>query len=150
MRKGKMNCFVDTNLLIYAIDPDDLEKRQRVKDFLKRIINRHTLVLSPQSLNELYRVVAEKRDLVPRDEARRLVFAWSPFCTAPYDFDVTQQAWRIQDRHRYGWWDCMLLASALLAGCDLFLSEDMQHEHSVGALTIVSPFKLQPSSPLFK
>lgn len=89
MTSGKASCFADTNLLVYTVDPAEPEKRQRAKDFLTRIINRHTLVLSPQSLNECYRVTAEKRGLMPKNEARLLVWAWSEFCTAPYDFDVT-------------------------------------------------------------
>lgn len=141
MPNGKMNCFVDTNLLVYAVDPQEPHKRERVKDFLTQIASRHTPVLSPQSLNELYRV-ATKRGLMPRNEARRYVLAWSSFCTAPYDFEVTRQAWVIEERYRFGWWDCMLLASALAAPCDVFLSEDLQHEQAVGPLTILNPFKL--------
>jgi len=143
MPSGKMSCFADTNLIVYTIDPQEPEKRQHAKDFLTRIINRHTLVLSPQSLNECYRVVTEKRDLMPRSEARLFVYALSDFCTAPYDFKITQTAWQIQDRHGYGWWDCMLLASASSAGCDVFLSEDMNHEQRVEGLIILNPFKLE-------
>jgi predicted nucleic acid-binding protein len=69
----------------------------------------------------------------------------SGFCTAPYDFETARLAWAIGDRHGYGWWDCMLLASASLARCGLFFSEDMQHEHRVSDMTIVSPFKLDPN-----
>jgi hypothetical protein len=35
-------------------------------------------VLSPQSLNECYRVVTEKRGLIPRNDARRFIGAWLP------------------------------------------------------------------------
>ena len=145
MPNGKMSCFADTNVLVYAMDPTEIRKRHYLKDFLKQIINRHTLVLSPQSLNEFYRVVTEKRGLVPRNEAQLLVWAWSEFCTAPYDFEVTQKAWQIQDRYGFGWWDSMLLASALFAGCDLFLSEDLQHKSMVDSLTILNPFKIDPA-----
>ena len=145
MANGKMNCFADTNLLVYVADPAVPEKRARVRDFLERIIRRHTLVLSPQSLNECYRVVAEKQRLMARNDARRFVWAWRPYCTAPYNPEVMQGAWQIQDRYGLSWWDCMLLASAALARCDLFLSEDMQHEMKIGDLTIISPFKLDPS-----
>ena len=145
MPNGKMSCFADTNLLVYTLDPQEPEKRRQSKDFLNQIINRHTLVLSPQSLNECYRVVTEKRGLMPRNEARLFLWSLSGFCTAGYDFEVTQKAWQIQDRHGFGWWDCVLLASASLARCDLFLSEDMQHEQTIEALTILNPFKLEPN-----
>jgi predicted nucleic acid-binding protein len=142
MPNGKRNCFADTNLLVYAIDPAAAEKRRRVTDLLRLVIRNHTLVLSPQSLNECHRVVAHRRSLMPRDEARQFVSAWRSFCTAPYNFDVTAQAWHIQDRYGFSWWDCTLLSSALLAGCDVFLSEDMQHEQKVAGLTVLSPFNL--------
>jgi predicted nucleic acid-binding protein len=145
MPNGKMNCFADTNLIVYVTDPAELEKRVYVRDFLAQIIRHHTLVLSPQSLNECYRVVTEKRGLMPRSDAQRFIKAWLKYSIAPYDFEVTQRAWRIQDRHGFGWWDSLLLASASLAGCQYFLSEDMQHEQVIDEMTIVDPFKLNPS-----
>jgi predicted nucleic acid-binding protein len=144
MPNGKMNCFADTNLIVYTVDPNEPEKRQRSKDFLNQIINRHTLVLSPQSLNECYRVITEKRGLMPRNDAQLFLFALTEFCSAPYDFEVTRKAWQIQERNNFGWWDCTLLASALLAGCNLFLSEDTQHERTIENMTILNPFKLAP------
>jgi len=142
MPNGKMSCFVDTNLIVYAIDSSQPEKRRRAKGFLNRIINRHTLVLSPQSLNECYQVVTGRRSLMPRNEARLFVYALTEFCAAGYDFEVTERAWQIQDRHGFSWWDCTLLASASLARCDFFLSEDLQHDREVDGLKILDPFKL--------
>jgi predicted nucleic acid-binding protein len=144
MPNGKTNCFVDTNLLVYAMDRTELLKHKRGADLLRRIVNDHTLVLSPQSLNECYHVLAVRRRLATADEVRRFVWSLSEFCTAPYDFMTTQLAWAIGDRCRFGWWDCMLLASASLAQCELFFSEDMQHDYRVGDMTILDPFKLDP------
>lgn len=148
MANGKTICFVDTNLLIYALDRAVPEKQSRAAVLLKRIVNDHTLVLSPQSLNECYHVVAVRRRMASVAEAQRFIWSLSDFCTAPYDFTTTQLAWAIGDRHRFGWWDCTLLASALFAGCDLFLSEDMQHGHRIERMTILNPFKLAPNFEL--
>ena len=142
MPNGKTNCFVDTNLLVYAMDRTAPAKQRRAADLLKLIISEHTLVLSPQSLNECYHVIAVRRRMATAAEAQRFIWSLSEFCTAPYDFASTQLAWVIADRHRFSWWDCTLLASALLAGCNLFLSEDMQHEHKIEKMTILDPFKL--------
>jgi predicted nucleic acid-binding protein len=148
MPNGTMSCFVDTNVLVYTVDPSEPEKRRRAVQWLTRMIRNRTLVLSPQSLNECYRAVTDRRGLMPRQEARRFVAALAPSCTAPAGFAVTREAWRIQDAVAFGWWDCMLLAAASLANCRIFLSEDMQHEQKLWGLTILDPFKLDPDYDL--
>ncbi len=146
MPNGKTSCFVDTNLIVYTMDPAEKQKRLQARDFLNRMIDFGTPVLSPQSLNELYRVLTEKRGLMARHDAQTVVWAWNRFCTAPYDFDVTQRAWEIHDRTNFGWWDSMLLASASLAGCEFFMSEDLGHGQSIAGLTVLDPFKLDQNA----
>jgi predicted nucleic acid-binding protein len=104
------------------------------------MVRDQTLVLSAQSLNECYRVLTDRRRM-PREEARQFVAALAPSSTAPFGYDVTREAWRLQDAVGYSFWDCMLLGSALLAGCGIFVSEDMQHGRELDDLTILSPFK---------
>jgi len=144
MPNARMNCFVDTTLLVYAIDPSNPEKQHVAADLLRAVARAGTLVLSAQSLNEFYRVTTDRRGLLSRGEARAEVARLEPFCTAPYDFDVTQHAWRIQDQHGFSWWDCVLLASASRAGCNVFFSEDLQHGRRVEGLTIINPFQAGP------
>ena len=146
MPNERTSCFVDTNLLIYSIDPRETERRHVAAALLNNLVDTGRLVLSPQSLNECYRALTERRDLLPRYAAQAYVISLLQFCTAPYDFDVTRRAWQIQERHRFGWWDTMLLASASIAQCDFFFSEDMQHERAVDGLTILNPFRLDPNS----
>jgi predicted nucleic acid-binding protein len=148
MPNERTSCFVDTNLLIYSLEPQEAERRQVAGDLLTRLANSDTLVLSPQSLNECYRALTERRGLLPREAARAYVVYLNRFCTAPYDFDVTQLAWQIQDRHGFSWWDCVLLASACRADCGVFFSEDLQHGRRVERLTIMNPFRIGPSEAL--
>lgn len=42
----------------------------------------------------------------------------------------------------YRIFDCQLLACAVEAGCDTFLSEDLQHGRVVKGVRIVNPFKI--------
>jgi len=146
MPNARMNCFVDTMLLVYAVDPAEAEKRRVAADLLRAVVRAGTLVLSPQSLNEFYRVITDRRGILNRDRARTEVARLELFCTAPYDFDVTRHAWQIQDEHGFSHWDCVLLASASIARCDVFFSEDLQHERRVGALTIINPFQSGPDN----
>jgi predicted nucleic acid-binding protein len=109
-------------------------------DLLTSLATTEALVLSPQSLNECYRVLLEKRRAVSIDTARSYIAFLNHFCHAPYDFEVTKRAWRIRDMHGLAWWDCVLLASALLAKCDLFFSDDLQHEGRIDSMTIINPY----------
>jgi predicted nucleic acid-binding protein len=144
MPSAKTTCFVDTNVLVYTVDPDEPERRSRAIELVRHAIEKSALVLSPQSLNECYRVITERRRMMPRLDARRFIAGLSPYCVAPLGYETTRQAWRIQDATNFSWWDCMLLASALLAGVRYFLSEDMGHERQVEGMTILNPFRLHP------
>jgi predicted nucleic acid-binding protein len=141
MPNERRNCFVDTTLLVYAIDPSNPQKQRIAADLLRAVARADTLVLSAQSLNEFYRVATDRRGLLSREEARAEVARLESFCTAPYDFDVTQYAWRIQDQHAFSWWDCVSLASACRAQCRVFFSEDLQHGRRIDGLTIIDPFR---------
>ena len=140
MANGRTNCFVDTNVLVYAIDPAQPEKQARAADLLREGIKNRTLVLSPQSLNECYRVLTKRRSLMTHDQARGFIIGLGPSCTAPAGMAVTQRAWEVQDATGYSWWDCLLLAAALLAECRVFWTEDMQHGRTFDHLTIRNPF----------
>ncbi|MDR4308685.1 PIN domain-containing protein [Chelatococcus sambhunathii] len=140
MANAKPTCFVDTNILIYAVDPTETEKRPIAADLLRTEAQAGTLVLSPQSLNECYRVLTDRRRLVERAEARRYIQTFARFCTAPLDFGATVEAWRVQDEFGFAWWDSLLLASASLAGCAVFASEDLQTGRRIGGLEIKNPF----------
>jgi predicted nucleic acid-binding protein len=62
----------------------------------------------------------------------------------PLRADFLSHAWTLQDRHRIGFWDSLLVASALEAGCTLFLSEDMNGGQKIETLTIINPFTTAP------
>ncbi len=149
MPSAKTSCFVDTNVIVYTVDPEEPEKRAQAADLLERIITSRGLILSPQSLNECYRIIADRRRLMSRVAARRFIGVLSTYCTAPSGYEVTKRAWHIQDTTNFVWWDCMLLGSAMLAGAEYFLSEDLQHERQLEGMTILNPFQLDPNHQLF-
>jgi predicted nucleic acid-binding protein len=42
--------------------------------------------------------------------------------------------------HRLSFYDALIVAAALEAGCDTLYTKDMQHGRKFGGLTIVNPF----------
>jgi predicted nucleic acid-binding protein len=50
------------------------------------------------------------------------------------------RAMSIRDRYQYAFYDGLIIAAALEAGCDQLLSEDLQAGQRIEGLTIVNPF----------
>ena len=51
------------------------------------------------------------------------------------------RALEVQDRYRYGFYDSLIVAAALDAGCTRLYSEDLQDGQQIEGLTIENPFR---------
>jgi predicted nucleic acid-binding protein len=145
MPSGKTNCFVDTNVLVYAADESDPRKRIRAREWLDALASRDGLVLSPQSINEFYHVSRRRFPSVGRSDIMRACERFLVWCTAALDVHTIRKAWLLEEATGYQWFDCLLLSSAINAGCGFFLSEDLQHGRLIDDLTVIDPFRLSPS-----
>lgn len=132
--------FFDTNVLIYSLDPSDSTKRAIAVDLIDRSLATDRLVVSVQSLNECYRVLTGRRTIMPRSEARLFIETLGGACSAPLNPAAIRLAWTIEDETNFSWWDSLLLASARLAGCTHFLTEDMSDGIDIDGMRLVNPF----------
>ena len=75
--------FVDTNVLLYAVDDKDLDKRDRSRQWLAACWKHRCGRLSTQVLNEFYVNVRKKFSGNVRSEERRVGkecrSRWSPY-----------------------------------------------------------------------
>jgi len=55
--------------------------------------------------------------------------------------DLYSQAIDLQGRAAISFYDALIVAAALKAGCTRLLSEDLQHGQTFGALRIENPFR---------
>lgn len=112
--------FVDTNVLVYAHDVDDLSKRDLARDALRELWNDGTGVLSPQVLQEFYVNVTRKiATPLAKDDARVVVSTYAIWCVDVTSADVAA-AFRIEDEAKIGFWDALIIASASKAGAGAF------------------------------
>lgn len=139
--------FVDTNVLLYADDGADENKRLRARLWLERLWAGHCGRLSTQVLNEYY-VNAVRKLGVPQGDARakvRRFQLWQPW---QVDHQTVEAAWGVEARYGFSFWDSLVAAAAMQAGCAYLLTEDLQHSQQVDALTIVNPFLSTPDELL--
>ncbi|RZM97615.1 VapC toxin family PIN domain ribonuclease [Bradyrhizobium genosp. SA-3] len=127
-----MSAFFDSNILIYAYSTDT--KRQRA---LNTIAGGG--VISAQVLNEFTNVLRKKQDW-PMIEAavQSLRFRFPDIL--PLTSHTHAAALALASGHTLAFYDALIVATAVEAGCDTLYSEDLQHGRSIGGLTIVNPF----------
>jgi predicted nucleic acid-binding protein len=143
-----MRFFIDTNVLIYTRDSRDRQKQETAILWLTELARRDLAVINLQVLNELCYVIFRKMPHIGMDELRAWIGELQSWGETVVDTDITAAAWEIRATFRYNWFDCILLSAANRLGCTYLLSEDMTHGAIVGAVTIVSPFELEPSAIL--
>jgi predicted nucleic acid-binding protein len=134
--------FVDTNVLVYSIDPTDPHKR----DAATEILRRRDLALSCQVLQEFIVQVTSARKVwaISLDEAATFVRSWSRFPIIETTVALVDRSLEISRRYRLHYWDSAVLAAAAAAGADALLTEDLQHGQVVGGVRIVNPFRDLP------
>ena len=86
--------------------------------------------------------VASKRLALPVSEIRKLIFTLEAMCRVEIISLVTiHTALKVRERYSFSWYDSLIVAAALEAGCDILYSEDMQNSQLIdGRLRIVNPF----------
>ena len=129
-----MKAFFDTNILVYTTTSDS--RKQQAAACLSR-----GGVASIQVLNEFVHVARRKL----RSDWPQIEFALGQFRTSlddilPITLETHDSAVALSRDHGISFYDALIVAAAIEAGCDTLFSEDMQHGRKIGGLAIVNPF----------
>ena len=129
-----MSLFFDTNVLVYAFL--DVEKRGRALEALTQ-----GGVISAQVLNEFTHVAHRKRRRSwPEIEAALAVIRDWFRDIVPITSATHAAAVAMAREHSLAFYDALILAAAIEAGCETLYSEDFQHGRRFGDLRVVNPF----------
>jgi predicted nucleic acid-binding protein len=132
--------FIDTNVLIYAHDTDADAKNQIAKAVLRELWSERTGVLSMQVLQEFYVNVTRKIPYpLSKDLARSVVSSYVPWCMETTPTEISA-AFRIEDESRIGFWDALIVSSAVKSGSTRILSEDLNAGQRITGILIENPF----------
>jgi predicted nucleic acid-binding protein len=128
--------FFDTSVLLYLLSSDS-EKADRVEALLAE-----SGTISVQVLNE-FTAVASRKLKMPLVEIREVLETIRDICrTEPLTIEDHDRACEIMERYRFSFYDSVILASALHAGCKILYSEDLQHGQVIDEhLRITNPFE---------
>ena len=134
--------FLDTNILVYNFDPIDTRKQSIAKALVKRAASEKSGCISMQVVQECLSLMISKfKHLVTVSDARYyLENVLEPLAEPLPAMMLYRDALSIQERWRFGFYDALIMASALALDCDRLYSEDFQHGQRIEGLTVVNPF----------
>ncbi len=129
-----MSAFFDTNILVYA-------QQVGTKAAIAQGLVDQGGTISAQVLNELANVLHNKlgRSWL---EIEALFDDIESVLTPPMPLTskTSHAALELARDHNFAFYDALIIAAAIEAGCDTLYSEDLQHGRSIDGLKIVNPF----------
>jgi len=144
---GNSPVFVDSNVLLYALDAADPAKQLAARNWRSELWRGRRGRVSFQVLGEFY-VNAVRILPAARDEARgevRDLLAWNPVVS---DGPLLEHGWKIQDRYQLSYWDALIVAAAKASSCRYLLTEDLQDGQELDGIEVLNPFLRAPESVL--
>lgn len=132
--------FLDTNILVYAIDPRDPLKHKKARTRLKDCTTHHEGVISTQVLQEFYVTCTKKLGLATL-ETKELLQFFSHFQTTLVTPAIIENAIDCSVLHQLSFWDSLIISSAETAKCTEIWTEDLSHNQVIRSVKIVNPFK---------
>ena len=134
-----MRVTFDSNILVYAATLGTSDRHDKAVALLDRARSADAL-LTLQSLGETFHVLVRKAGVSPaaaRGFVDRLAVS---FRIEAADFACLALALDAHVSHGLQFWDAMLWATAERAGCDILVTEDLQHGRTLGRVTFLNPF----------
>jgi predicted nucleic acid-binding protein len=133
--------FLDTNILIYAYDVSAKEKHEKARDIVLALWESGLGVLSTQVMQEFF-VMATRKIPSPLDikAAREIVDDLLRWDIVVNDGDIIRKAIDLHERHKFAFWDAMIIEAATRGGAKVLLSEDLSHGRIVNGIKIKNPF----------
>jgi predicted nucleic acid-binding protein len=130
-----VSAFFDTNILVYAFL--DTAKRARALEIIAG-----GGAISAQVLNEFTNVARKNRQREWAEIESALTVIGGHFPNVrPLTADTHSVAVALARDHGLAFYDALIVAAALEAGCDVLYSEDMQDGRAFDRLTIRNPFR---------
>lgn len=135
--------FLDTNLLIYAIDPTETGKQAVAQKWIASAHQSGDGCLSYQVVQEWFNVVLRKAAVPLSTEQAASIYRTliEPLWHVQSSRELVDTAIDLYEHDSLSWWDSLIVSAAIRGGCDRLLSEDLQHGRKIRNVKIINPFR---------
>jgi len=143
-RDKKDKFFIDTNIIVYIFDKNNKDKQEKAQNILRQAIDSLNGIISFQVVQEFCSVALSKFE-VPLSTSDCRIFINKflyPLCYIFPTLELYNKAIDIKETTNYGFYDCLIIASALEGDCTVLYSENFKNHEEIGKMKIVNPFSV--------
>ena len=133
--------FLDTNVFVYMFDETDPIKRQRAETLVGNSLINSTGCISYQVVQETLNVLTQRINVSIESATLMLDDILIPLWQINPTPELYRMGLRVQSRYGFSYYDSLIVAAALEAGCTRLYTEDLQHGQQIQQLTILDPFR---------
>lgn len=139
-RRGATRTFLDTNIVVYAVDGNEPAKQQVALEAIASLAP-GSGVLSTQVLTEFY-VTATRKLAIPlsHDDAAFAVERLARFDVVSHDARLVRAAIGLCASTRISLWDALIVRAAATSGCERLLTEDLNAGQRIDGVLVENPF----------
>ncbi|HSF17509.1 MAG TPA: PIN domain-containing protein [Vicinamibacteria bacterium] len=135
----RAECFLDTNVLVYAAAGRGREEFRRERALA--LIEAGDVGVSAQVLQEFYVTVTRKIEIpMSSEQALEWVEQFEAFPCVSVDASLVKIAAEVSEQFRISYWDGAILSAAQLLGAETLYTEDLNDGQLYGAVRVVNPF----------
>lgn len=132
--------FIDTNVLLYAVDRADPAKQLVALDLIASHARNRTGILSTQVLQEFYSAATRRLGIEPL-QARQHLRDFRIFDIVQLTPEMIDEGVGLSILNQLSFWDSLVLAAAITATAGELLSEDLNDGQTIHGVTIRNPFR---------
>ncbi len=141
----KDKIFIDTNLIVYAYDESEREKRKICINLIKSFFNEEEAYISNQILGETYNILTNKIERPLSKEDSQIIIESlirSPsWIVLNYAIKEIQQAMDLSINYNLHFWDALIASTMLTHGIKTIYTENEKDFKKIPGLKIINPFK---------
>jgi predicted nucleic acid-binding protein len=135
------NCFVDTNILIYAHTATEGSKYHIARTLLDDVWQSHRGVISTQVIQEFCHVLTRKmRPPRPVTDVVTLAQNFLNWTVVRGSVQSAIDALEISELYKISYWDALIIRAAQFAHCSILYTEDLNNGQQFDSVRVVNPF----------
>jgi predicted nucleic acid-binding protein len=134
--------FLDTNIFVYEAGKQFPEKRSVATRIIAEHLRSRTGIISFQVVQEFFSVAFLRFSppMTPSEAEEYLFLTFAQFRIVHSSYLLYQSALQLSRRFSLSWYDSLIVAAAIEAGCHILYSEDFQHGQTFDTLRVHNPF----------